>query len=180
MSKVEITDEMVEAAARALCEAWGYCWDGDPDDYQTAPEGSSEYDYDERPSKKLYREAARMALDAIAPLIAAQERERANAASAQAAHMAYTMGRIKKRLESAGIDTSLGAEIGVHNLVEWYTKLIREIDAVHAAIPPNFLLVPPDGGDVRTSQAVAAMTERLAACACSRPNTNPPRTVSEP
>jgi hypothetical protein len=49
--------------ARKICDQWGYVWDGDPEDNQTAPE--TNIDYDERPSKKLYREAARAALSAL-------------------------------------------------------------------------------------------------------------------
>lgn len=70
MNDIEITDELVEVAARAICDAWGYCWDGDPDDGQTAPEGGCWYDYDERPSKALYREAARRAIATVARSLA--------------------------------------------------------------------------------------------------------------
>ena len=49
--------------ARAICDTWGYVWDGDPEDAQTAPET---YDpYDERPDKVLYRKAADAALAAL-------------------------------------------------------------------------------------------------------------------
>ena len=62
-----ITDEMVEAVARAMCDTWGYVWDGDPDDEQTAPETC----IDVTPGKVLYREAARAALEAVLPMIRA-------------------------------------------------------------------------------------------------------------
>ena len=62
MSKV--TDEMVEAAAKAICIEWGYEWDGDPEDSQTAPETDDENG--DAPSKELYRCAARAALIAAA------------------------------------------------------------------------------------------------------------------
>lgn len=65
MSKSEttITRAKIEAAARAMCEAWGYNWTGDPDDSQTAPEAPADA-YDDRPSKGLYRKAAKAALEA--------------------------------------------------------------------------------------------------------------------
>ena len=63
-----ITDAMIEKAARAICKEWGYEWDGDPDeDSQVAPEISQ--GYDDRLDKRLYREAARAALSAVAPMI---------------------------------------------------------------------------------------------------------------
>jgi hypothetical protein len=68
-----ITDEMVEAVARAMCDTWGYVWDGDPDDEQTAPETC----VDVTPGKRLYREAARAALTAVMPRIRAAALEEA-------------------------------------------------------------------------------------------------------
>jgi hypothetical protein len=57
------SDATVERVARAICDAWGYDWDGDPEDSQTAPEIAPPYD--DRPDKRLYREAARQAIAAI-------------------------------------------------------------------------------------------------------------------
>jgi len=54
-------EKLIEAMARAMCETWGYVWDGDPDDEQTAPETCC----DITPGKILYREAATAALAAI-------------------------------------------------------------------------------------------------------------------
>lgn len=68
-----ITDEMVEAVARAMCDTWGYLWDGDPDDAQTAPETC----IDVTPGKGLYREAARAAIAAVLPMIRAEVLEEA-------------------------------------------------------------------------------------------------------
>lgn len=57
-------DALIEAMARAICDEWGYLWDGDPDeDSQVSPEDNR--DYDERPSKLLFRSAATAALAAI-------------------------------------------------------------------------------------------------------------------
>lgn len=56
-------DQIIEAMARAICDQWGYVWDGDPEDDQTAPD--TNVDYDDRPSKELYRQAATAALAAI-------------------------------------------------------------------------------------------------------------------
>lgn len=57
-----MTDEqLIEAMARAICTTWGYEWDGDPADPQTAPETC----VDMTPGKFLYREAATAALAAI-------------------------------------------------------------------------------------------------------------------
>ena len=53
----------IEVVARAICYAWGYLWDGDPDeDDQVVPEKCAAYE--ERPDKELFREAARRAIDA--------------------------------------------------------------------------------------------------------------------
>jgi len=54
-------DELIEKLARAMCDTWGYLWDGEPNDEQTAPETC----VDIVPGKSLYREAARAALAAI-------------------------------------------------------------------------------------------------------------------
>jgi hypothetical protein len=54
-------DELIEKMARAMCDTWGYLWDGEPNDEQTAPETC----VDIVPGKSLYREAARAALAAI-------------------------------------------------------------------------------------------------------------------
>jgi len=57
-------EKLIEAMARAICDEWGYLWDGDPDeDSQVSPENSK--GYDERPSKLLFRTAATKALAAI-------------------------------------------------------------------------------------------------------------------
>jgi hypothetical protein len=57
-------EKLIEAMARAICDEWGYLWDGDPDeDSQVSPENNE--DYDERPSKLLFRTAATAALAAI-------------------------------------------------------------------------------------------------------------------
>ena len=73
---MEISDEMIDAAARKICDEWGYDWDVDPDaDNQGAPDVPG--DYDERPSKMLYRMAARAALEAVAPAIRAAAMEEA-------------------------------------------------------------------------------------------------------
>jgi hypothetical protein len=56
------TEGEVERAARGICLAWGYNWDGPEDDDQTAPDQTDWND--ERPSKEMYREAAGMALTA--------------------------------------------------------------------------------------------------------------------
>lgn len=53
--------ELIERMARAICDTWGYIWDGEPEDEQTAPETC----VDVVPGKSLYREAARAALAAI-------------------------------------------------------------------------------------------------------------------
>ncbi len=54
--------ERVERAARAICAAWGYVWDADSTDPQgTGDDGNV---YDDRPSKRLYLEAAEAALTA--------------------------------------------------------------------------------------------------------------------
>ena len=76
------SDETVEKVARKICGAWGYLWDGHEEDGQVAPEISEPYD--ERPSKQLYREAAKAALAAVAQskevreLVEALERIAAN------------------------------------------------------------------------------------------------------
>ena len=57
-------EQLVERVARAICDVWGYEWDGDPDDEQTPPDVTS--DYDERPSKELLRMAATSAISTIA------------------------------------------------------------------------------------------------------------------
>lgn len=54
-------EELREAVAKAFCTTWGYEWDGDPDDNQTAPETC----VDIVPGKTLYREAATAALSVI-------------------------------------------------------------------------------------------------------------------
>jgi hypothetical protein len=54
-------DELIEKMARAMCDTWGYLWDGETNDEQTAPETC----VDIVPGKSLYREAARAALAAI-------------------------------------------------------------------------------------------------------------------
>jgi hypothetical protein len=57
-------EKLIEAMARAICDEWGYLWDGDPDENsQVSPEDNK--DYDERPSKLLFRTAARAALKAL-------------------------------------------------------------------------------------------------------------------
>jgi hypothetical protein len=57
-------ETLIEAMARAICDEWGYLWDGDPDeDSQVSPENNK--GYDERPSKLLFRTAATAALAAI-------------------------------------------------------------------------------------------------------------------
>jgi hypothetical protein len=57
-------EKLIEAMARAICDEWGYLWDGDPDeDSQVSPENNK--GYDERPSKLLFRTAATAALAAI-------------------------------------------------------------------------------------------------------------------
>ena len=56
-------EQIIETMARAICDQWGYVWDGDPEDDQTAPE--TNVGYDERPSKQLYRQAATAALAAL-------------------------------------------------------------------------------------------------------------------
>jgi hypothetical protein len=61
---IKWSDETVEGVARKICGAWGYLWDGDEEDGQVAPEINEPYD--ERPSKQLYREAAKAALAAVA------------------------------------------------------------------------------------------------------------------
>jgi hypothetical protein len=68
---MQITNELVEKAARTLCDEWGYDWDGDP---RTDPQGTPETcgDYDERPSKALYRSAARAVIEAINPAVGAE------------------------------------------------------------------------------------------------------------
>jgi hypothetical protein len=68
-----IRDDLVEAVARAICDTWGYVWDGDPDDEQTAPETC----IDVTPGKRLYRKAARAALTAVLPMIRAEVLEEA-------------------------------------------------------------------------------------------------------
>jgi hypothetical protein len=53
-----------EKIAQSICDTWGYIWDGDPNDAQTAPE-TNEDGYDPRPSKELFRKAA----DAVLALL---------------------------------------------------------------------------------------------------------------
>jgi hypothetical protein len=63
---MKLDEANVEKVARAICDVWGYIWDGDPDeDEQVAPEVATAYDT--RPDKRLYREAARAVLRAIDP-----------------------------------------------------------------------------------------------------------------
>jgi len=57
-------EQLVERVARGICDVWGYEWDGDPDDGQTAPDVTG--DYDERPSKELFRMAATSVISTIA------------------------------------------------------------------------------------------------------------------
>lgn len=57
-------EELVERVARKICDVWGYEWDGDPDHEQTAPDVTG--DYDERPSKELFRIAAESSISTIA------------------------------------------------------------------------------------------------------------------
>lgn len=58
-----MTDKVIEAVARVLCTEWDYSWDGNPDeDDQVVPEVT--LGYDQRPSKTLFREAARAAITA--------------------------------------------------------------------------------------------------------------------
>lgn len=45
-----------ERIARIICNVWGYNWDGDPEDEQTPPD--NDYVGDDRPSKKLFLQAA--------------------------------------------------------------------------------------------------------------------------
>lgn len=59
----ESSQEQTERAARAICDAWGYDWDcEDPSDSQAC--GDDFNLFDERPSKALFRRAAKAALDA--------------------------------------------------------------------------------------------------------------------
>ena len=58
----DITPAEVEAAAEAVCDAWGYEWNGEPGDDQTPCDDN--HNEDERPSRRLYRDAARAALAA--------------------------------------------------------------------------------------------------------------------
>lgn len=58
----EISDEL--AAAKAICEAWGYRWEGSELDDDVAPDVSAAYD--ERPDKLLFIKAARAAIEALA------------------------------------------------------------------------------------------------------------------
>ena len=55
------TEAKIEAVARAICQAWGYDWDGPPGDEQPPRETDDECG---RPTKQLFREAARAALAA--------------------------------------------------------------------------------------------------------------------
>ena len=62
----EITEEMVERGARAICEEWGYLWeDGDPTstDPRAIPEDVTD-PADDRPDKRLVRRVARACLTA--------------------------------------------------------------------------------------------------------------------
>lgn len=62
-------EKVVEMVARVICDEWGYIWDGDADcDDQVAPD-VAEY-MDERPSKQLYRAAAKAAISCIKRLAA--------------------------------------------------------------------------------------------------------------
>lgn len=54
-------DPKIEAVARAICKVWGYDWDGPADDEQTPHETDDECG---RPTKQLFRDAARAALAA--------------------------------------------------------------------------------------------------------------------
>jgi hypothetical protein len=71
-------DPIEEAVARAICDAWGYDWDGDSEDEQTAPEIAS--DGDTRPDKALYREAARKAIAAYLGVLASMDKAYRNTA----------------------------------------------------------------------------------------------------
>lgn len=62
----EITEEMVERGARAICEEWGYLWeDGDPTstDPRAIPEDVTD-PADDRPDRRLFRRVARACLTA--------------------------------------------------------------------------------------------------------------------
>jgi hypothetical protein len=50
----------LEAAAIAMCDSWGYCWEGDPEDDQVIAEDSRYPDC--RPDKKSFREASQRAV----------------------------------------------------------------------------------------------------------------------
>jgi hypothetical protein len=82
-------EKLIEAMARAICDEWGYLWDGDPDeDSQVSPETNK--GYDERPSKLLFRTAATAALAAIEARIAELTRERDEARAGLRVLLSYT------------------------------------------------------------------------------------------
>ena len=53
----------IQIAAKAICKAWRYNWNGDENDDQTAPDVDSPHD--DRPSKQLYRRAALAVITAL-------------------------------------------------------------------------------------------------------------------
>ena len=63
----------LEAAARAICDEWGYLWDAPPDDEQSTGTGKLG---DERPTKRLYRKAARAAAIAMVGELSDKQIER--------------------------------------------------------------------------------------------------------
>ena len=60
----------LEAAAIAMCDSWGYCWEGDPEDDQVIAEDSRYPDC--RPDKKSFREASQRAALAYLRALAKQ------------------------------------------------------------------------------------------------------------
>lgn len=52
----------IEKAARAMCDAWGYSWDHDPEDDQTVAPDGDEITYCPRPSQAQFTEATRAAV----------------------------------------------------------------------------------------------------------------------
>lgn len=57
-------EQIREAVARAICDTWGYCWDGDPDSDDEVPPDDAESAYDDRPTKEMFLKAAQNAIDA--------------------------------------------------------------------------------------------------------------------
>lgn len=86
--------KLIEAMARAFCDEWGYVWEGDPDDGQTAPDLPADA-YDDRPTKGLYRKAATTALTTLCaarPDVAALLRGEAVAVPREATEAMETAG----------------------------------------------------------------------------------------